>query len=117
MNIFIKYDEFNINYLHFLNTKKNLLMDGNFTKVMYSNEYISTNGLYIVFNNPNNITESIKMIETDILIYYKNMYNLNKKIISSIRSYKYNNEGHVLFKISGIWETESEIGITYKFLL
>ena len=48
MNLFIKHDDFNINYLQFLNTKKNLIMDGNFTKIMYSNEIMSMSGLFIV---------------------------------------------------------------------
>jgi hypothetical protein len=145
MNLFIKYDDFNINYLQFLNTKKNLIMDGNFTKIMYSNEIMSMTGLFFVFEfdqlefpiyieNIQNaplydkwniisatIIESIKNIEHEVLKYYKEMYGCNKKMAYSnnlqhgIRSYK-NNENRLLFKMSGIWETEFEIGITYKIL-
>ena len=145
MNLFINHDDFNINYLQFLNTKKNLIMDGNFTKIMYSNEIMSMTGLFIVFDfdrlefpiyieNIQNaplydkwnivsatIIESIKNIEHEVLKYYKEMYGCNKKMSYSnnlqngIRSYK-NNENKLLFKISGIWETELDVGITYKIL-
>jgi ABC-type uncharacterized transport system substrate-binding protein len=145
MNLFVKHDEFNINYLQFLNTKKNLIMDGNFTKIIYSNEIMTMTGLFVEFNfdrlefplyieNIQNnfvcdkwniiatcIIETIKNIEHEILKYYKEMYFSNKKMAysnnlqHSIRSYK-NNETKLLFKISGIWETEFEIGITYKIL-
>jgi hypothetical protein len=142
MNLFVKHDEFNINYLHFLNQKKNLIMDGNFTKIMYSNQILSMNGLFIVFDFDNlicplhiensqsndmwnnislSILETIKDIEYKILNYYKDMFYSNKKILYSnnlqygTRSYK-PNESKLLFKISGIWETEFEIGITYKIL-
>lgn len=143
MNLFIKHDEFNINYLQFLNTKKNLIMDGNFTKIMYSNEIMSMTGLFIVFDFDRlefpiyietlqsnvdkwnviatTIIETIKPIEHEILKFYKEMYASNKKISYSnnlqhgIRSYK-NTESKLLFKVSGIWETEFEVGITYKIL-
>lgn len=145
MNLFIKHDDFNINYLQFLNTKKNLIMDGNFTKIMYSNEIMSMSGLFIEFDFDklefpvyieniqnisvydkwciitNTIIESIKNMEHEVLKYYKEMYSCNKKMSYSnnlqhgIRSYKAN-ENKLLFKISGIWETEFDIGITYKIL-
>lgn len=151
MNLFVKHDEFNINYLQFLNKKKNLIMDGNFTKIMYSNKLLSMSGLFMTFDfvdinsvlpllpiensqssnmttysdkwnfGSTSVIETIKLIEHKILKYYKDMFCCNKKMLFSnnlqysTRSYK-NSENKLLFKISGIWETEYEIGITYKIL-
>lgn len=77
-------------------------MDGNFTKIIYSNEIISLNGIYLLFpiyiynynklinkiynyfhiNHNDNLTviKEIFAIENRILIYYRKYFNCNKQI-------------------------------------
>jgi len=70
--------------------------------------------------------ESIKRIEENILkhVNIKNKTPMNKiheqlkngniKIFTNELSYKPNNNAFIL-KISGVWETETHYGVTYKF--
>ena len=100
MNIIFDYKELNIENVFFLETKKNMLMDGNFTKLIYSNELVSINGIYLNFPiqiqstnklsnkkfvnfqiqnaNNNNIIKELSSIEHNLLLYYKKLYNCNK---------------------------------------
>jgi hypothetical protein len=45
-------------YIYFLDSKKNILMDGIFTKLIYTNEWFTMNGLYI------NLPIEVQYIET-----------------------------------------------------
>jgi hypothetical protein len=49
MNISLNIDKLDLNNLFFLETKKNIVMNGNFTKIIYSDSNISLNGLYVAF--------------------------------------------------------------------
>lgn len=146
-----------LNNLFFLDTKRNIIMDGNFTKLVYSNECFVMNGLYVLFPIEYNGTEKIMnktqlkfnpylpsnealiqefaKLERRILEYYKQIKQSNKKtsILLAKQLYvgfmKTNKENtnmfeqredtdkknvHYVIKISGIWETRDEIGLTYK---
>ena len=57
-------------YIYYLDSKNNMLMDGIFTKVIYTNEWFTMNGLYI--NLPieikwdfNGKEDSIELYEED----------------------------------------------------
>lgn len=159
MNIVLTIDDFIIENIHFLETKDNIIMDGNFTKLIYSDPYIIMNGIYIycpieltkINKNiayyevqPNiEIISKILEIENKILQYYKKIYSLkedeerekkelreisiNKQLFTGtlklnsfspiINGYtEFNNKGHLILKLSGVWENNNNIGITYKFL-
>ena len=94
MNIILKLNMFNCENIQYLDTKKNIIMDGNFTKIIYSDNNITLNGLYIhcpfiieridntvqqniIFNfdNKDFFNEIIK-IETTILEHYKHKNNI-----------------------------------------
>ena len=49
MIISLDLPKFTLTNLFFLDTKKNMIMDGNFTKLLYSNELFVMNGLYLLF--------------------------------------------------------------------
>lgn len=100
MNIIFDCKEFNIENVFFLETKKNILMDGNFTKIIYSDDLVSINGIYLSFpiqqynvskvinkkfinfqlQNTNNIyiIKELSSIETKILMYYKKLFCCDK---------------------------------------
>lgn len=155
MNISLDINRINIGNLFFLDTKRNIIMDGNFTKVLYSNEYFTMNGIYVIFpilvsNIEKNINKNIMKIhpysvnnlsiiqdfaklEVRILDYYKNTYRAKGKISNllsrqlysgSLKLYKEfnyhfepnNAPKQYIIKISGVWESNDEIGLTYKVI-
>lgn len=141
--------ELKIESINFLETRNNILMDGTFTKIIYSNYDIILNGIYlrIPFNDyiydksysritlKNNKTNKdyiniISKYEYYILNYFKHINSclkiqkcLLKDQLSSMNfkvyreNYPNNNiNGDIVLKISGIWENESEYGLTYKIM-
>lgn len=139
-------DQFNNNCIFLCEPiKNNIMNDGNFIRILYSTENVTFNGIYLLlsFNdmtyekyynkykcifNVNlykNMLERIKVIEEDILskYYIKNkikqykvydqLKNGNIKIFGDI-NFKPNCQ--FILKISGIWETAMNYGLTYKFI-
>ena len=49
MNISIDLPKVTLPNVYFLDKKTNIIMDGNFTKILYSNDCFTMNGLYILF--------------------------------------------------------------------
>ncbi len=150
MNIAYKLEQLNLQNLFFMDSKKNIIMDGKFTKVLYSDDLITTNGISMIipFHNtaldktynktmlkfqttdPMNakLCNELAWIEKYILDYYKqitsntkvstttlndHMKNGNVKIYRDSNS---NSVKHVIIKISGIWEDQTRVGLTYKFM-
>lgn len=153
MNVVFKLEDVKLNQIFFLDTKKNMLMDGNFTKIIYSDPVLCTNGLYILFpiipNGHNKIMnknfiyfqpydiENISIIkqfselEENLVEYYKSLYGSSKKCVPILCDQLYNGNFKVyketneigdnrtktyIIKISGLWEDQSNIGLTYKFM-
>ena len=158
MNVILDISKFSTEFLFFLEKKQNIVFDGIFTKIVYSNELFLMNGVYFQFpikfmkmnENINKIylsyhiytkgnleiVQSFMNLEFMILEQYKKMNNCNKKINNTLskqlnsgnvkifNSYRRPTEdmsavsvnGHACFimKISGVWETNDEVGITYK---
>lgn len=100
MNIIYDLDEYNKNNMHFLEKKKNMMMDGKFTKLLYSNDYFTTIGLFLNIefsllittsyvnnksyiklersSNNNIIISKIFKMEKEMLQYYKILYGVKK---------------------------------------
>ena len=149
------------NRVHFLEKKRNIIMDGVFTKIIFSDEFITMNGLYIncpmqfqvsndkinkhvLYFQPYNavnisLLKSYSEIEKQILEYYKEYYVCAKSPVYSLHNQLYSGNAKVyksfnssecispppgfpqmnkkyVLKISGVWETDRNVGITYKFL-
>ena len=150
MNITYDIEKYNKKNIFFLETKQNMLMDGKFTKLLFSDNIFTTIGIFlnIQFNSSSicqinkkcilrfdkndinmKIINNLANIERTILQYYKNLNNCNKEVNyllyntlmnGSIKLYvkQYNNLSNLkyIIKISGVWENDKEVGITYKFL-
>jgi len=157
MNIVFDIINFQLSNIFFLDPKQNIIMDGTFTKIIYSNEFVTLNGIYFYLpidiqtieriNNRNIIkfypsspvnnlfVQELSKIEYRIIEYYKQMNQITKKTSclltkqlysGNLKIYKdYNDYGTKQFrdktpqyivKISGIWETNEEIGATYKII-
>ena len=133
--------------IYFLETKKNIIIDGTFTKIIYTHPYFTMNGLY--FHLPDGIKSDtngpgmfmniyidihlnkewcskIEKTEKEIL----KMYALSKHIdlnkpslllqkqlkMGFLKTYKDFFTTSFIMKISGVWETQTEYGITYKII-
>ena len=138
----LKIEDCNIDNFHFLESKSNLIMEGVFTKLIYALPIFTINSIYIDFpvkQNGVSLKNSIifdpihdrnlfivyRKLETDLLQYYAETHCINKKpnySMSNMFSYgkcKFFNAESVcsfLMKVSGIWESETEYGVTYKIV-
>lgn len=149
MNFAINLNNFGLENISFLDSKKNIIMEGLFTKLNFLTEWFTMNGLY--FNFPIeiknislgeknivkfdaytkqniSIIQYFSSIEQKLLYFYsivkgkslqknnlltKQLYSGHMKVIIENVSL-YSGSKLLILKISGIWETDNEIGITYK---
>lgn len=145
MNVAVDMNEFNINNVFYQKPINNTVMDdSNFIRILYSNELITINGIFIKINlkiesidayynkyrcayqeNLNReVINYIKNLESLILHNYKSSkkpaYKIKEQLDTmSIKIFTETNVRKVpsefILKISGLWETSTEYGITYKF--
>ena len=137
-----QYDENNIFFCDPI--KNNIMSDGNFIRILYSNKYFILNGIYLLlsFNDINSekyynkykclfniithkdLIDNIKKIEENILRKLE-FYNKTPqyKIYEQIKNGNIkifcddipNANCFFVLKISGVWETQHSYGLTYKF--
>ena len=146
MNIVKQIEQYNDNNIFFCEPiKNNVMNEGNFIRILYSTSNFTLNGIYLLitineiicekyylkyrctFNvlTHKNIIENVKTIEENILKkyeiinkvpqykIYEQLKNGNIKIFSDIN---HKTSASFILKISGIWETQSNYGLTYKFI-
>ena len=145
MNLVKKIEQYNEDNIFFCEPiKNNIMIEGNFIRILYSTFNVTLNGIYLFIqlnditsekyynknkctfnvNNHRELIEKIKVIEENILKkiaindkipqfkIYEQLINGNIKFFSDYFS-KSNNS--FILKISGIWETQTNYGLTYKF--
>jgi Zn-dependent M16 (insulinase) family peptidase len=146
MNIVKRIDQYNKNNIFFCEPiKNNVMNEGNFIRIIYSTHNVTLNGIYLLvtlnditcdkyytkyrcnFNitNHKEIIDNLKIIEEDLLkktgIFdkipqfkiYEQFKNGNLKIFSDVGN---KSICSFILKISGIWETQNNYGLTYKFI-
>jgi len=145
MNLAIQINQYNKDYIFFSEPiKNNIMNDGNFVKILYSNDCMILNGIFLlttfyniqsekyyskykyIYNISQNkdLIEQLKIIEEEILKKYKldkaPTYKIYEQIsLGYIKTFKdiENKTTHsFILKISGIWETNETYGLTYKFI-
>lgn len=149
MNFVIDNHNFHIRNVGLMEYKKNIVLEGFFTKISYLSEWNTMssllfylplepklilnehNALGIKFDaySPNNliIVKYFSSLEDDLLNYYLEYHNkklrkcclLNKQLFNGFIKINVSNRSEkrstkYVIKVSGIWETRSEVGITYK---
>ena len=145
MNIVLTTEQFNKDKIYFTEPIENTVMeDSKFIKILYSNELITLNGIFVdvkfkIFHKENyfkkikytfdtssnkEILQKIYNIESNILNYYN--FTTHKKTIikdslsSGMMKIFPNSENTnynsniFILKISGLWENATEYGVTYK---
>jgi hypothetical protein len=114
---------------------------GNYTKIIYSTKYFTMNGIYLSFpiipsvihknyititNTPPEFMMAIHSIESVCLSYYADFFSIEKQAVyhlasqlisGNIKYYRENHGSRLYLKITGIWDTEIEYGITYKIIM
>ena len=143
--------DFQLSNVFFLDPKRNIIMDGKFTKIIHSDELITINGIYfqILFSinsidkfmnkyfmkfipndvNNNKIINELSKIEAGLIDHYKKIFSCKKTPVfllkdqlstGNVKLYRemphLNKNSDFIIKISGIWENNENIGITYKFM-
>lgn len=128
MNILLDINKFSLNNTFFNDAIKNTVInDSNFIRIIYSNKDFILNGLFFrinLFDCNTSYLKQISNIEKSILNNYDNKKHHNYKIVDQINfiinklntsDSNFKNFNYIL-KISGIWETNNIIGITYKLI-
>jgi ribosomal protein S17E len=138
-------DQYNENEIYFCEpTKNNLMNEGIFTRILYTTPSLTLNGINLLIHlndtviekyynkfkcsfNPyinKEIVEKIKMVEKSILnqvsitdkrAQFKIGEQLSNNHIKLFSDPLEKNNLYML-KISGIWETDYDYGVTYKFI-
>jgi hypothetical protein len=146
MNIVKRFDQYDENNIFFCEPiKNNIMNEGNFIRILYSNKNMVLNGVYILitlyditcekyynkfkcsfncFTHKDTIN-NLKVIEDELL---KKVNIKGKtpqyKIFEQIKNGNiklFNDVGNkqccsFILKISGVWETFLNYGLTYKFI-
>ena len=147
MNIVKNICQYNEDFVYFCEPiKNNIMNNGNFIRIIYSTSFFILNGIYISIqinytsvdkyynkfkcsfdtNQYKELIEKLKIIEKGLLKksgilgkipqykIYEQLKNSNIKVFSD----SFDKIGNTfLLKIAGIWETETEYGLTYKFII
>jgi len=147
MNIVNNITQYNEDYVYFCDPiKNNIMTEGNFIRILYSTPLCMLNGIYININiiplfidkyynkfkctfdinNHKYMLGMLKTFEEGILKkiningkmpqykIFEQLKNGNIKVFSETND-KINT--NFLLKIAGIWETKTEFGLTYKFII
>lgn len=146
MNIVIRFDQYDETCVYFCEPiKNNIMNDGNFIRMLYTTSHVVLNGIYILLKlndivcekyynkykctfdvyNHNDTIDTLKNIEENLLKkidikdkvpqykIHEQVKNGNIKIFNDIGN---KTNCQFILKISGIWETFSNYGLTYKFV-
>ena len=146
MNIVKKLEQYDQKCVFFCEPiKNNVMNEGNFIRILYSNFNFTLNGIYLLislndivcekyyskykcmFNSSahKDLINKLKIIEEELI----NKYNFVDKI-PQYKIYEQLTNGNIkmssdigtksqcnlILKISGIWETQDKYGLTFKFM-
>ena len=144
MNLVKNISQYNEDNVYFCEPiKNNVMNEGKFIRILYSTHNLVLNGIYLLvhinditcdkyynkykcnFNTLHNkdIIDNIKTIEENILRkieikkipqlkIYEQLRNGNIKLFNEVNK----SFCSFILKISGIWETQFNYGLTYKFI-
>lgn len=102
MNLLININDFQPQYISFLDLKNNIIIEGNFSKIIYADSNVTFNGLYLHFQIVpinthtmnfydlnyfnSNIIKQLICLEHDIIEYYKELYKIKKNSVYSLKN-------------------------------
>lgn len=146
MNLVKTFQQYNDKCVFFCEPiKNNIMNDGNFIRILYSTNHVILNGIYLLFHlfdvtcekyynkykcnfsMDRDTIDYLKVIEEQLLSKYKSnkvpLFKIYEQISTgSIKLFldppatMHTAGGSFVLKISGIWETQYNYGLTYKFV-
>jgi len=137
--MYIVIPEYNINCVYILPSKSNyVIKNSRYNKILYSNQYITLNGLYIPIQLDNvryfekynkcfvrftNNLDHIITLEKDLLAKHNNDKHHNTIIKTAIENKRFVTDSkhpitsnHFILYISGLWMSNYELGLIYKMI-
>lgn len=145
MNIVKTIEQYNIKNVYFSEPiKNNIMNDGTFTRIIYSTNTFVLNGIFLFITliptyidkyynkykyffdvkQNKDIIDQLQLIESNILSQhsiknkvpqYKIKEQLESGFIKFFDETINKSDNSFILKISGIWENDTNYGITYKF--
>jgi hypothetical protein len=111
--ILLQQEDINSEFIYFGNPiRNNIIKDGYFRHINYSTHSFSLNTIYINIERlTHDFIEKIAQLEDEILTPIHKIKQLNLQ--QYLLDVKVN---HHLLKISGLWETSTHCGLSFKFL-
>lgn len=131
MNIVLNKNDFNIENINLLKKRNNTVIEGTFTKFIYSNEYLTMNGIYLQLIVSNMVVKNeckfttitfqpydkqniediqyIASIELEILDYYNKLNNIHKKQVTVLTNKLYS--GNIRSNLSSNAKINNKITI------
>lgn len=165
MNVALKISQFEPHCVWFRDVKKNMVIEGNFTKIIYAHEYMTLVGLIFVMpiyvekidiiigrKYIHFFCENMDIVEYEILDTYQKLFNCMNKVKKTKFQNSSKQEGYmttqsslldqkrllvfpansdwgvgterwqhgqnyvIQMKVIGVWESDMEVGITYKYI-
>ena len=121
MNVILTQDEYDISHIYYNEPIQNTVMNNSkFIKMIYSNEYIILNGVYLLLNFKFEVEENIlnkyPSLKKPKKIIYDTMITGAIKLFPNDIDDLNNGKNSFILKISGIWEDQNEYGLTYKII-
>ena len=124
INIFaIDLNACNPNHFYFLEQNTNLIIDGTFSKMVYTAESFTINSIYILVRFENGIHfNKLRQLERQILSQYMNHTNTTKETILGLNNLLISKKNKIvshpkkLLKISGVWENDTQFGLTFRWI-
>jgi len=105
MFLLLQPNDFNIKNIYFLEKKSNKLMEGFFTKIIFTNSFMTMNGIflklviqkspliqktsYFLQFDPNchkEVINRLSIIEKQLLLYYITFYNIQKTPVYNLKN-------------------------------
>jgi hypothetical protein len=145
MNIVKTFEQYNSDFVYFCEPiKNNIMNEGNFIRIIYSTPFFVLNGIYLFINISNTVIEKyynkykccfdVEQQKEVIENIYKVEESILKKAnisnkIPQFKIYDQLKNGNIkifidniekingfALKIAGLWETDTQYGLTYKFV-
>jgi len=86
MNVIIDISNYNLGYTYFLDAKRNMVVEGTFSKIIYSNQHFTLNGIYI--HLPFEVDSIDRNLKKYILKFYPSS-KINTPLVQELNRIEY----------------------------
>lgn len=114
--------DFDILNVSFSETHENKVVNGTFSNIIYTDSNVIFNGIFILLSDIYSKAYKLDYIERIVLQWYTEFSATSKEPLYLVKEDIENTEkkmvfdNNYIFKISGVWETDTHYGINYRFI-